>query len=93
MLAVGITAVVCLALTLFAFQTKWDFTVCNGVLFVAMIIFMIFGFVAIFYNGPVIRLVYASFGALLFSIYLVYEYESQFSKHFYTHPSYLFIKY
>lgn len=26
-MAVGITAGICLALTLFAFQTKWDFTV------------------------------------------------------------------
>lgn len=76
MLAVGATAVVCFALTLFAFQTKFDFTVCNGVLFAAMIIFMVFGLVAMFFPGNTIRLVYASCGALLFSIYLIYEYVS-----------------
>lgn len=30
LMAVGITAAVCLGLTLFAFQTKWDFTVMGG---------------------------------------------------------------
>lgn len=73
MLAVGATAVVCLALTLFAFQTKFDFTLCNGVLFVALIIFMVFGLVAMFFPNRTMHLIYASFGALLFSIYLIYE--------------------
>ncbi|XP_031632621.1 protein lifeguard 1-like isoform X2 [Contarinia nasturtii] len=73
MLAVGTTGVICFALTLFALQTKFDFTVCNGVLFVAMILFMVFGIVTIFWKGPIINLVYASVGALLFSIYLVYD--------------------
>ncbi|XP_036317548.1 protein lifeguard 1-like [Rhagoletis pomonella] len=73
MLAVGITAAVCLALTLFAFQTKWDFTMCGGVLLVAIVVFLIFGIVAIFIPGKVITLVYSSLGALLFSIYLVYD--------------------
>lgn len=73
MLAVGATAVICFALTIFALQTKFDFTVCNGVLFVAMILFMIFGIVTIFWHGKIIHLVYASVGALLFSIYLIYE--------------------
>jgi protein lifeguard len=73
MLGVGITAVVCLALTLFAFQTKWDFTVMGGILFVASVILLIFGIVAIFYKGKIIQLVYASAGALLFSIYLIYD--------------------
>lgn len=73
LLAVGATAALCLALTLFALQTKFDFTVLNGVLFVAMILFMLFGIVSMFWPGPIIRLVYASVGALLFSIYLIYE--------------------
>lgn len=90
-LAVGITAAVCLALTIFAFQTKIDFTVMGGekrklilcftfhnaffkgVLFVAVIILMLFGLIAMFFPGKTITLVYASCGALLFSIYLVYD--------------------
>lgn len=73
LLAVGITAAVCLGLTLFAFQTKWDFTVLNGFLFVALLVFVIFGLIAMFFHGKTIRLVYAAVGALLFSLYLVYD--------------------
>jgi Integral membrane protein, interacts with FtsH len=72
-MAVGLCAAVCLGLTLFAFQTKWDFTVMGGALFVALIILVIFGIVACFIPGRVITLVYASCGALLFSLYLVYD--------------------
>lgn len=72
-MAVGITAAVCLGLTLFAFQTKWDFTVMGGALFVAVIILMIFGIVAIIIPGKTIAMVYASLGAFLFSIYLIYD--------------------
>lgn len=73
LMAVGLCAAVCLGLTLFAFQTKWDFTVMGGALFVALIILVVFGIVAMFIPGKVITLVYASCGALLFSLYLVYD--------------------
>ncbi|XP_044269084.1 protein lifeguard 1 isoform X1 [Tribolium madens] len=73
MMAVGITAAVCLGLTLFAFQTKYDFTMCGGILFVAVLILFIFGIVTIFVHTKVVKLVYASLGALIFSIYLVYD--------------------
>ncbi|KAF5294603.1 hypothetical protein FQA39_LY13362 [Lamprigera yunnana] len=78
LMAVGITAAICLALTLFAFQTKWDFTMCGGFLFVCVIVLLIFGLVASILaatgNGSkVLSLVYASLGALLFSVYLVYD--------------------
>lgn len=73
LLAVGITAALCLALTLFAFQTKIDFTGLNSILFVALIVLLLFGMIAMIWNGPVVRLVYASLGALLFSIYLIYD--------------------
>uniref|UniRef100_A0A0K8TNG4 Putative n-methyl-d-aspartate receptor glutamate-binding subunit n=1 Tax=Tabanus bromius TaxID=304241 RepID=A0A0K8TNG4_TABBR len=73
LMAVGITAAVCIGLTLFALQTKWDFTVCGGVLFVALIIFFIFGIVAIFFSSRTLSLVYSSLGALLFSFYLIYD--------------------
>ena len=72
-MAVGITAAICLGLTIFAFQTKWDFTVMGGILFVAVIILVIFGVVAIFIPGRTISMIYASLGAFLFSVYLVYD--------------------
>ncbi|XP_014271228.1 protein lifeguard 1 isoform X1 [Halyomorpha halys] len=72
-LAVLICTVVTLGLTLFAFQTKIDFTMMGGVLFVAALILMIFGIITIFWHGKIITLIYASFGALLFSIYIIYD--------------------
>ncbi|XP_017766172.1 PREDICTED: protein lifeguard 1 isoform X2 [Eufriesea mexicana] len=73
LLAVGITAVICLALTLFAFQTKFDFTGLNSILFVALIVLVLFGIIAALWPGKIITVVYASLGALLFSIYLIYD--------------------
>ncbi|XP_013786944.1 protein lifeguard 1-like [Limulus polyphemus] len=72
-MAVGICAVVSLGLTIFAFQTKWDFTLCGGFLFVSVLILILFGFICIFIPGRVVSLVYASLGALIFSLYLVYD--------------------
>jgi len=71
--AVLITAVICLALTVFAFQTKIDFTIYNGLLFVLLIVLMLFGLIAMFWRDSIVQLIYASLGALLFSAYLVVD--------------------
>ncbi|GBP08783.1 Protein lifeguard 1 [Eumeta japonica] len=73
LMAVGITAAICLALTLFAFQTKWDFTVMGGFLLCATVVLLLFGILLIFMRSKIMMLVYASIGALLFSFYLVYD--------------------
>lgn len=65
--AVAITGVICIALTIFAFQTKIDFTIFNGLLFVLCIVLMIFGFVTIFWKAKLVLLIYSCLGALLFS--------------------------
>lgn len=72
-LAVGITAAVCLALTLFSFQTKWDFTMLNGILFVALLLLFIFGIVAIIFPSKTMMLIYSSLGCVLFSFYLIHD--------------------
>lgn len=103
MMAVGITGAVSLGLTIFAFQTKWDFTVMGGefeweeicaiisnssivpgVLFVAAIILLVFGIIAIFVPGKTIKLVYASLGALLFCIYLIYDTQLMMGKNIFS---------
>ena len=73
MIAIGVCAAVCLALTIFAMQTKWDFTLCGGILFVSVIVLLMFGIVAICIPSKVVDIVYASLGALVFSIYLVID--------------------
>ena len=47
LIAVGITAAVTLGLTLFAFQTKIDFTACGGVLCALSIILMVAGLIVL----------------------------------------------
>lgn len=76
LLAVGITAVICLALTIFAFQTKIDFTGLGSILFIVLIVFMLFGLLTLFLprsRFPILHIVYACIGALIFSFYLIYD--------------------
>lgn len=47
-IAVGLTSFVCMGVTIFSFQTKFDFTSCFGVLFVISLALAGFGFVCIF---------------------------------------------
>lgn len=73
MIAAGICAVVCLGLTIFAMQTKWDFTACGGVICSMVIILLMFGILAICIPSRVLSMVYASLGAAVFSIYLIFD--------------------
>ncbi|KAA0194857.1 Transmembrane BAX inhibitor motif-containing protein 1, partial [Fasciolopsis buskii] len=78
LIAAGITAALCLAITLFATQTRIDFTMCSAMLFVLTIVVFITGIVcAIVYavSGPnrVLQAVYGGLGALLFGLYLAYD--------------------
>nr|CAD7439559.1 unnamed protein product [Timema bartmani] len=47
-IAMGITAVVCLGVTLFSIQTKWDITGMGAYLCIFSLVVMVFGIVAIF---------------------------------------------
>merc|ERR1711973_885423 len=74
LLAVGVTAAIVLALTIFAFQTKIDFTAMGGILLAVLLCFVIFGLIAAFFPASrTLRLVYASIGCIIFSIYIVYD--------------------
>ena len=74
MMALGITVVVVLGLTLFALQTKIDFTAMGGILMVAVLCLMMFGFFAlIFRSNPIVNIVYASLGAFIFGVYIIFD--------------------
>merc|ERR1719468_1388649 len=82
LLVLGITAIVVFSLTLFACQTTYDFTGMGSYLFAAMMVLFGFGFVITIAsmvglgNSPAMqgaRLVYAIGGALLFSMFIVYD--------------------
>merc|ERR1719401_2541810 len=79
-MAFGITCGIVIGLTIFACQTKHDFTGCGPYLFVGMLCLMMFGFFmwlgSFFLSGAAwstMNLLYSCGGALLFSFYIVYD--------------------
>jgi FtsH-binding integral membrane protein len=75
LLAVGITAAICFALTLFACQTTYDFTMHGGILYSCLWALIIFGLVQMLFGSRfgMVNTIYSCLGALLFSCYLVYD--------------------
>ncbi|XP_040005039.1 protein lifeguard 3-like [Xiphias gladius] len=76
-LAMGITALVCIAVTIFCFQTKVDFTSCGGLLCIAAVLLMIIGIVTAivlsFQYVPWLHMLYAAIGAIVYTLFLVYN--------------------
>lgn len=72
-IAVGICAGVTLALTLFAFQTKYDFTTCGGMLCAMLMCLFIAGICVAIWPGKYAIIGYGVAGALIFSLYIVYD--------------------
>ncbi|KAI0221512.1 Protein lifeguard 1 [Lamellibrachia satsuma] len=73
LMAVGVTAVVVFGLTVFAMQTKIDFTMCSAGLFIALLILMIFGIMCAIIRNYYVNMVYACIGALIFAMYIVFD--------------------
>jgi len=72
MIALGIT-VILVSLTLFALQTKIDFTAMGGILMIAVLSLFLFGIFAAIFQDRVTNIVYASLGAFIFSCYIVFD--------------------
>ncbi|XP_017023731.1 protein lifeguard 1 [Drosophila kikkawai] len=72
-MAVVITAVICLGLTVFAMQTTFDFTMMGGMLVSFLLVLVLFGFVSVFTNSSMISKLFVCLGALVFSFYLVFD--------------------
>uniref|UniRef100_A0A3Q3K642 Protein lifeguard 1 n=2 Tax=Monopterus albus TaxID=43700 RepID=A0A3Q3K642_MONAL len=71
--AVGATALVSLSLSLFAVQTKWDFTRANGSLWVFAWTLFSFALLCAILRSQYLYILYACLGTLLFSLYLVFD--------------------
>jgi FtsH-binding integral membrane protein len=67
------TAAVVVGITIAAFQTKLDVTRWTSVLFMATIILIVMTLVGIFWRNKVFHLVIAAVGALLFSVWLLFD--------------------
>ena len=95
--AIGITLFITLALSLFACQTKYDFTGMGSYLLVILLSLMGFGLVLAIFCGTaqcqIARTVYAAIGALVFSLYIVYDVQLIVGgkhKHSYDEEDYVF---
>ncbi|KAI3370189.1 hypothetical protein L3Q82_024970 [Scortum barcoo] len=76
-LCLGITALVCLSVTIFSFQSKIDVTSCQGVIFSLCMVMLLcaitisiavpFGYV------PWLHAIYAVVGAILFTLFLAFD--------------------
>uniref|UniRef100_A0A667GAB0 Uncharacterized protein n=1 Tax=Lynx canadensis TaxID=61383 RepID=A0A667GAB0_LYNCA len=71
--ATAATALVTLSLTLFALQTKWDFTVLNGMLFVFLFVLFIYGIFFLFIRSYVSGILFGNLRELLEGKYLVMD--------------------
>ncbi|XP_059963490.1 protein lifeguard 2-like [Mesoplodon densirostris] len=71
--AMAATTLMTISLTLFALQTKCDFTLLNGMLFVLLFILTIYGILLIFIRSYWLHLLYAGLGTVIFSLHLVME--------------------
>ncbi|XP_067887162.1 protein lifeguard 2a [Heterodontus francisci] len=77
MICIGITALVCLAVSIFSFQTRFDFTSCHGLLFGLMMVLFITGLIMAFTVPfgylPWLQTFYAGLGAIAFTLFLAYD--------------------
>lgn len=71
--AVGATALVSFALSLFAMQSKWDFTAASGSLWVFAWTLVSFAMLCAILRSQYVYITYACLGTLLFSLYLVFD--------------------
>ncbi|XP_034022641.1 protein lifeguard 2 isoform X3 [Thalassophryne amazonica] len=77
LLCVGITALVCLSVTIFSFHSKIDVTSCQGVLFSLCIVMLLcaitISIVVPFGYVPWLHAIYAVTGAILFTLFLAFD--------------------
>lgn len=76
-LALGITALVCISVTVFCFQTKVDFTKCRGLFCVLGIVMFVTGIITVivlsFKYIYWLHMLYAAMGAIVFTMFLAYD--------------------
>ncbi|XP_021234886.1 protein lifeguard 2 isoform X4 [Numida meleagris] len=77
LLCLGITALVCLSVTIFSFQTKFDFTSYQGVLFVMLMVLFFGGIILAvilpYKYVPWLHAIYALLGAIIFTMFLAFD--------------------
>ena len=62
-----------LSLTLYAYQTKYDYTTKGSVLIILIMILISFGFFTMFVNTNLNNIIYSCLGAFVFSLFIIYD--------------------
>lgn len=83
LLAAAITTGVTLALSLYAMQTKYDFTTSGGVLMGVLMALIFASILSLFWHTKVLNIVISAVGAILFSCYLVFDIQLMMGGHKY----------
>ncbi|KAK4471825.1 hypothetical protein MN116_005218 [Schistosoma mekongi] len=78
LIAVIITACLCISISIFAMQTRIDITKCTSLIFVLSIVVMLTGIAcmimfAVSGGNRILQVVYGGLGALLFGVYLAFD--------------------
>jgi len=73
LLALYLTTFICFALTMFALQTKIDFTVMGSFLMIFVIVLLVASIITLFFPGKIMSLITAFAGAIIYSLYLIYD--------------------
>ena len=73
LIAGALTAAVTVGLTIYAFTTKTDFTVCGGMLFIMLAVLIVGSILSIFIRNRWLSLGLSIAGVIIFGIYLVYD--------------------
>jgi FtsH-binding integral membrane protein len=74
LMAAGLTGGIFVGLTIFAFTTKQDFTGMGGYLYAAVMGLILTSFLCIFFPfSPMMQKIMAGAGAIIFSMYIVYD--------------------
>lgn len=71
--AFTLTTVAFGALSIFAMNTKRDFTTMGKMLFISLIVLIVASIIGIFFRSPMFHLVISSVAAILFSAYILYD--------------------
>ena len=67
------TSVAFAGLTLFAFNTKRDFSAMGKMLFITLIVVVVASLANLFFHSPILQLAIAGVGAILFSAFILYD--------------------
>ena len=67
------TAVVTITLTIYAIQTKYDFTTMRGGLLSCLMCLIVLGIINIFVQNQFLQTLISAFGAMIFSFYIIYD--------------------